>query len=82
MLVNDEDLTFATVQPDPASLELLLSRGGELPTAVGRTLALTTAWGLLYDGELTAQQFVDCGVGVLIRETAHSVIEPSLGLLV
>ena len=73
MLVNDEDLTFATVQPDPASLELLLSRGGELPTAVGRTLALTTTWGLLYDGELTAQQFVDCGVGVLIRETADSV---------
>ena len=82
MLVNDEGLTFATVQPDPASLELLLSRGGELPTAMGRTLALTTAWGLLYDGELTAQQFVDCGVGVLIRETADSVIEPSLGVLV
>ena len=37
LLVNDEDLTFATVRPDPASLELLLSRGGELPTAVGRT---------------------------------------------
>ena len=82
LLVNDEDLTFALVQPDPASLELLLSRGGELPTAVGRTLALTTAWGLLYDGELTAQGVVDCGVGVLIRETADSVIEPSLGLVV
>ncbi len=63
-------------------MALLLSRGGELPTAIGRTLALTTAWGLLYDGELTAQQFVDCGVGVLTRETADSVIEPSLGLLV
>ena len=82
ILVNDEDLTFAAVRPDPASLELLLSRGGELPTAIGRTLALTTAWGLLYDGELTAQQFVDCGVGVLTRETAESVIEPSLDRLV
>ncbi len=82
ILVNDEDLTFATVRPDPTSMALLLSRGGELPTAIGRTLALTTAWGLLYDGELTAQQFVDCGVGVLTRETADSVIEPSLGLLV
>ena len=82
MLVNDEDLTFANVRPDPASLELLLSRGGELPTAVGRTLALTTAWGLLYDGELTAERFVDCGVGVLTRETADSVIEPLLGRLV
>ena len=82
LLVNDDDLTFATVRPDPVSLEILLTRGGELPSAVGRTLALTTAWSLLYDGELSAEQFVDCGVGVLTRETADSVIEPLLGRLV
>jgi aminopeptidase N len=82
LVVNDDDLTFAAVRPDPASLELLLSRGGELPTAVSRTLALTTAWSLLYDGELTARQFVDCGVGVLLHETADSVIEPLLSHLV
>ncbi|MBD3925057.1 aminopeptidase N [Nocardioides cavernae] len=82
LLVNDDDLTFATVRPDPVSLEILLTRGGELPTAVGRTLALTTAWSLLYDGELGAEQLVDCGVGVLSRETADSVIEPLLGRLV
>ena len=64
------------------SLEILLTRGGELPSAVGRTLALTTAWSLLYDGELGAEQLVDCGVGVLTRETADSVIEPLLGRLV
>jgi aminopeptidase N len=81
-LVNDEDLTFATVRPDPASLELLLSRGGDLPTAVARTLALTTAWRLLYDGELSAQRLVDCGVRVLSRETAESVVEPLLIRLV
>jgi len=82
LLVNDEDLTFAIARTDPASLDLLLSRGGELPTAVGRTLALTTAWSLLYDHELTAERFVDCGVGVLSRETADSVVEPLLGRLV
>ena len=82
LLVNDDDLTFATVRPDPVSLEILLTRGGELPSAVGRTLALTTAWSLLYDGELGAEQLVDCGVGVLTRETADSVIEPLLGRLV
>jgi aminopeptidase N len=82
LLVNDEDLTFATVRPDARSRDLLLARGGELPTAVGRTLAVTTAWSLLYDGELSAEEFVDCGVGVLARETADSVIEPLLGRLV
>ena len=82
LLVNDNDLTFASVRTDPDSLSILLARAGELPTAVGRTVALTTAWGMLYDGELTAQQFVDCGVGVLTNETADSVIEPLLGRLV
>ena len=68
--------------PTRRPCDLLLSRGGHLPTAVGRTLAVTTAWGLLYDGELTAQQFVDCGVHVLRHETADSVIEPLLSRLV
>jgi len=80
-LVNDDDLTFAVVRPDPASLDLLLSRGGDLPTALGRTLAVTTAWSLLYDRELTAQRFVDCGVHVLRHETTDSVVEPLLGRL-
>jgi len=82
LLVNDEDLTFASVRTDPDSLRVLLSRAGELPSAVGRTVAVTTAWGMLYDGDLTAQQFIDCGVGVLTHETADSVIEPLLGRLI
>jgi aminopeptidase N len=81
-LVNDDDQTFAVVRPDPGSLRLLLTRGGHLPTAVGRTLAVTTAWRLLYDGELTAQQFVDCAVHVGQHETADSVVEPLLNRLV
>jgi aminopeptidase N len=81
-LPNDDDLTFARVRPDDASLELLLTRGGELPTTLGRTLALTTAWRLLYDGELAVDRFVDCGVAVLSRETTESVVEPLLGRLV
>jgi aminopeptidase N len=70
------------VRPDHASLELILTRGGELPTAIARTVALTTAWRLLYDGELPVGRFIDCGVGVLANETADSVIEPLLTRLV
>jgi aminopeptidase N len=81
-LVNDNDLTFASVRPDPASLRLLLTRGGHLPTAVARTLAVTTAWQLMYDGELGAPEFVECGTHVLRHEHADSVIEPLLNRLV
>ncbi len=82
LLVNDGDLTFASVRPDPVSLEALLTRGGALPDALGRCLAVTGAWDLLAHGEVAAADLVSCGVRVLAREDAPSVVEPVLGLVV
>ncbi|HET8661798.1 MAG TPA: aminopeptidase N [Micromonosporaceae bacterium] len=44
LLVNDEDLTFASTRPDPVSRETLLRSAGRLPSAVARAVAVTTAW--------------------------------------
>ncbi|HET7387325.1 MAG TPA: aminopeptidase N [Nocardioidaceae bacterium] len=82
LLVNDEDLTYASVRPDPDSLRLLLEEGGRLPSAVGRTLAVTTAWNLLYSGETSTGDYVSCAARVLANETSPSVVEPLLGRLV
>ncbi|MET0693682.1 MAG: aminopeptidase N, partial [Propionibacteriaceae bacterium] len=82
LVVNDNDLTFASVRPDDASLQLLLEHGGRLPTALARTLAVTTSHDLLFNGELSADAFVTCVLNVLPNETADSVIEPLLSLAV
>ncbi len=82
LLVNDDDLTFAAVRPDAASLRTLLDGAGGLPTSIARTVALTTVWDLLLDGELTAAEFVRCATGVLMRETSDTVVEPVMGLVV
>ena len=82
LLLNDEDLAFASVRPDPASLSLMLSSAHQLPTAVARGVAVTTAWDMLVRGELPTEDFVRCVNEVLPHETADSVVEPYLSLSV
>ncbi|HET6818385.1 MAG TPA: aminopeptidase N [Mycobacteriales bacterium] len=82
VLLNDEDLTFATVLPDEAAASALLESAARLPTALARTLAVTTAWGMLVEGRLATERFVHCATSVLARETASSVVEPLLDLAV
>ncbi|HET7356306.1 MAG TPA: aminopeptidase N [Nocardioidaceae bacterium] len=82
LLVNDDDLTFACARPDAESLAVLRTRAGELPTAIGRTVAVTTVWDMLVRGETDAASFVETAAGALATETADSVVEPLLHLAV
>jgi aminopeptidase N len=82
LLVNDEDLTFANVRPDSDSLAVLLDSAGELPTSIGRSVAVATAWNLLATGDVSGADVVRCVIGVLAAESADSVVEPFLGLAV
>ncbi|HEY3007720.1 MAG TPA: aminopeptidase N [Micromonosporaceae bacterium] len=82
LLVNDEDLTFASTRPDPASRTTLLSSAGLLPAAVSRAVAVTTAWDMLMTADIAPADFIRCVTGVLPRETTDSVIEPFLRLAV
>ena len=82
LLVNDEDLTFASVRPDPSSVRAMLDSAALLPTAVSRAVAVTTAWDMLVWGELAAADFVSCVTAVLPGEQVDSLVEPFLGLAV
>ncbi len=82
LLVNDDDLTFASVRPDPESLRRLSAGAGGLPTAVGRVVAVTTAWDMLVHGESGTAHFLECALGMLAREQTGSVLEPVLDLTV
>ena len=82
LLVNDEDLTFASVRPDPSSVRAMLDSAALLPSAVSRAVAVTTAWDMLVWGELAAADFVRCVAAVLPDEQVDSLVEPFLGLAV
>ena len=77
-LVNDHDLTFAAVRTDPASLDLLLGRAGQLPEALSRALAVGTAYDMLVKGELSAEETLTCLVGMLKTERLAGLVEPFL----
>jgi aminopeptidase N len=77
-LVNDDDLTFATGRPDPATRDDFFGQAAGLPTPLSRGVAVTTVWDMLLNGEATAAEVVTCVTGVLRRETSGSVIEPYL----
>ncbi|GIH05315.1 aminopeptidase N [Rhizocola hellebori] len=82
LLVNDDDLTFASVRPDPATTRALLDSAHYLPSALSRALAVSTAWDMLMRGELPAADIVGVVVAVLRHHPADTLIEPYLSLVV
>ena len=82
LLLNDEDLTFAGVRPDDASLAALVTSAALLPRAISRAVAVQTVWDALAVGAVPAADFVRCTTAVLRRETAEAVVEPFLRLAV
>ena len=79
LLVNDEDLTFASSRPDQQSRALMLARAGELPTSMARAVATATAWDMLAYGEATAAEYLSCAGGALRTETVSAVVQAELG---
>ena len=79
-LLNDGDLTFASVRTDESSLEVLLSAAAQLPDPVNRAVAVGTAWDMLAKGELSTGDFLDCVLAVLASEQSPGVVEPFFAL--
>jgi aminopeptidase N len=80
LLVNDDDLTFATTRPDPATRDAFFRTAAQLPTAISRGVAAATVWDMLTAGEATAAQAGACLTAILATETSDAVIEPYLTL--
>ena len=79
-LLNDGDLTFASVRLDESSLQMLLAHAAELPDPVNRALAIATVWDMLLKGELSTGEVLDCLLAVLATEQTPGVVEPAFGL--
>jgi aminopeptidase N len=82
VVINDDDLTFASVRPDTTRLRAMLDSAAQLPAAVSRAVAVTTAWDMVVRGELSAADFVGCALAVLRDEPVDGLVEPCLSLAV
>ncbi|KAA0940409.1 aminopeptidase N [Streptomyces apricus] len=80
LLINDEDLTFATSRPDPAGRDAFFRSAALLPTPISRGVATATVWDMLTTGEATAAEAGRSVTAVLAAETSDAVIEPCLTL--
>jgi len=80
LLINDDDLTFATTRPDPATRDALFRTAARLPTAISRGVAAATVWDMLTTGEATAAEAGRSLTALLAAETSDAVIEPYLTL--
>jgi aminopeptidase N len=78
--LNHQDLTFAAVRTDERSLRTMLDSAADLPDALSRALAVTTAWDMLQKGELSTDELLTCVLGVLRSERSPGVVEPFLSL--
>ena len=78
VLLNDDDLTFATTRPADGGSLPLPAAAPLLPTAISRGVAVATVWDMLITGEAGAGETARTLLGVLATETSDAVIEPYL----
>ncbi|GHD01650.1 aminopeptidase N [Zhihengliuella salsuginis] len=85
VLPNDEDLTYAKVRFDAASLETLLARLGDLDEPLAQATVWAALWNMVRDAALPATRFADAvarmsprvgevGVVQLLLEQAESAL--------
>ena len=79
-LPDPDDLTFAAIRTDEASLKRLIERAGQLPEPINRAMAVATAWDMLAKGELDGAATLECVLGVLTTETSPAVVEAFLAM--
>ncbi|MCY7395873.1 MAG: aminopeptidase N [Nocardioides sp.] len=79
-LLNQSDLTFASVRTDETSLEVALTAAPSLPTTLSRSMVVATAWDMLTKGELSTGEFLACLLPVLAREPSPGLVEPFFAL--
>lgn len=74
LLVNDDDLAYAKIRLDEASLATAIAHLGGFTDSLPRTLVWTAAWDATRDGETPARDFVELVLSNIAHETDSSVV--------
>ena len=79
LILNDDDLTYAKVRLDEASLSQGLTHIEVFTESLPRSIILASAWDMVRDGELAASSFLQAALRALSVEEHSSVIQGLLG---
>ncbi len=74
VLVNDDDLAYAKVRLDEASLATAVEHLDAFTSSLPRALVWNAAWDMTRDAEWSARAFVDLVLGNIAAETDSSVV--------
>ncbi|WP_341360483.1 aminopeptidase N [Georgenia sp. M64] len=75
VLVNDEDLAYAKVRLDEASLATARANLGGFTHSLPRALVLASAWDTTRDGEWPAREFTELVLAAIPGESDSSVVQ-------
>ncbi|UEA59445.1 aminopeptidase N [Gordonia otitidis] len=75
ILLNDDDLTYASVRLDPESLATATARIGDITDSMPRTLVWSAAWEMTRQAEMKARDFVALVEHGIAAETEIGVVQ-------
>ncbi|XPP25739.1 MAG: aminopeptidase N [Leucobacter sp.] len=78
LLINDDDLSYAKIRFDEASLATATARLGDIADPLARSLVWGALWDATRDGEFPASRFVDSVLAHLGRETHSTTLRTVL----
>ncbi|MFH8615448.1 aminopeptidase N [Streptomyces sp. NPDC017979] len=75
ILLNDDDLSYAKVRLDEASLKVVTEHLGDFVESLPRALCWASAWDMTRDGELATRDYVSLVLSGIGKETDIGVVQ-------
>ncbi|PRZ07569.1 aminopeptidase N [Isoptericola sp. CG 20/1183] len=81
VLINDDDLAYAKVRLDEASLTFAVENLSRISDPLARSLVWGSVWDAVRDGETPASAYVDLVLGNIAAETESTTVRTTLAQL-
>jgi aminopeptidase N len=81
LLINDDDLAYAKIRLDEASLAVAIQHLAAIENPLARALVWGSVWDSTRDGETAARDYVRLVLGNIATETESTTIRTTLGQL-
>jgi aminopeptidase N len=81
VLLNDDDLAYAKIRLDEASLQVATEHLSDIESALARALVWGAAWDAMRDGETKASDYVKLVLGNIANESESTTIRVTLAQL-